>query len=380
MTRIVITGIGACTAVGDNAQCCFDSFLQGRAGNKPLIHLNKERFNTKIAYERADDINGNGMFRSGTFLIRALREAVNQACIDTNDNIPVYVGSGLREMRSAELAAINGERLELEDLDFAKAVRGILTESCNIYTISNACAASNYALALAYDSICLGRTDISIAAGCDTLTSSMFGLLDRVNPNMPESIQVFDSNRKGILMGDGGVAIVLERLESALRHGRTPMAELKGIGLSTDGVHETAPDQSGIERALYDAYAKSMVVPEDVDLIYVHGTGTILNDSTESKALSSIYHNISRKPALSGIKAMTGHTSGASGCIGVISAVKSLQLQVIPPTPGTTSPIEESKGFALYQEATNAELNLVQVNAFGFGGVNSVVMVAQYEQ
>ena len=379
MTRIVITGVGACTAVGDNAQSCFDAFLHGRMGNKPLVHLNKERFNNKMAYERENDSTTNGMFRSSSFLITALREAVSQAGLDTDDDFPVYVGTGLRELRSAELAALNGETIELADLDFATAVRIILPESRNVYTISNACAASNYALALAFDTICLGQGDIAIAAGCDTLTASMFGLLDRVNPNVPESVQVFDRNRKGVLMGDGGVAIILERLESALEHGRTPLAEIKGIGLSTDAVHETAPDQPGIERALYDAYQKSSVSPDEVDLIYVHGTGTELNDSTESAALASIYQDLPRKPMISGIKAMTGHTSGASGGIGVVSAVKSLQQQVIPPTPGTTEPLDDSEGFDLYPEATEAELNLIQVNAFGFGGVNSVVMVRQYE-
>jgi 3-oxoacyl-[acyl-carrier-protein] synthase II len=379
MTRIVITGVGACTAVGDNAQACFDAFLQGTMGNKPLVHLNKERFNNQIAYERENDSTSNGMYRSSSFLISALREAVSQAGLDTNDGFHVYVGSGLRELRSAELAALNGETIELSDLDFATAVRMILPESRNIYTISNACAASNYALALAFDTICLNQGDIAIAAGCDTLTASMFGLLDRVNPNVPDSIKVFDRNRKGVLMGDGGVAIILERLESALERGQTPLAEIKGIGLSTDAVHETAPDQPGIERALYDAYQRSSVSPQEVDLMYVHGTGTELNDSTESAALASIYQDLPGKPSISGIKAMTGHTSGASGGIGVVSAVKSLQQQLIPPTPGTTEPLDDCEGFKLYHEAKQAELNLIQVNAFGFGGVNSVVMVRQYE-
>jgi 3-oxoacyl-[acyl-carrier-protein] synthase II len=379
MTRIVITGMGACTAVGDTANDCFNAFLNGSSGNKPLVHLNAEKFNNKIAYDR-EETGKEGKFRSSAFVQSSLSEAVNQAGIPVDKDIPVYVGTGLRELRTAEIAAINSETIEVCDLDFSAAVKKVLPNSNHIYTLSNACAASNFALALAYDSIILGYSDIAVAAGCDTLTASMFGLLDRVNPLEPEAVQVFDKKRKGVLMGDGGVAIIIEKMETALEKGRKPLAEIKGIGLGSDAVHETAPDKAGIKRALNDAYKRSQVNPEDVDLIYVHGTGTELNDTTESSVLGQVYQDIKNKPALSGIKAMTGHTSGASGGIGVASAVLSLQQQMIPPTPGTTDVIESVKDFPLYSQATEADLNLIQVNAFGFGGVNAVVMVQKYAE
>lgn len=379
MTRIVITGIGACNAIGDNADSSFKAFLTGKKGNRPLVHLTAGKYNTPIAYEREALETPDGRFRCSTFLTSALKEAVEHAQVATDEVMPVYVGSGLRELRSAELSALQDQKLTVDQLDFARAVSGVLPKSQNVYTICNACAASNYALALACDRITAGASDIAIAAGCDTITSSMFGLLDRSNPNTPKDIKVFDEQRQGILMGDGGVAIVIERLESALENGRRPLAEIKGVGLSTDAVHETAPDQAGIERALKDAYERAGIAPEDVDLIYVHGTGTELNDATEARALASIYRDIEDKPAIAGIKSMIGHTSGASGGIGVVSAVASLQTQMIPPTPGTNKPIDAARGFGIYDEATEGRLGVVQVNAFGFGGVNSVVVVAAYK-
>ncbi len=379
MTRTVITGIGMCNSVGDNANSTFTSFLAGKKGNKPLIHLTADKYNTSIAYEREQLETPDGRFRCSAFLKSALKEAMEHAQISTDEDIPVYVGSGLKELRSAELSALRQQKITVGQLDFARAVRDVLPKSQNVYTICNACASSNYTVALACDRITAGDADIAVAAGCDTITSSMFGLLDRSNPNAPKDIKVFDKHRQGILMGDGAAAIVVERLESALEKGRWPLAEIKGVGMSTDAVHETAPDQAGIERAIKDAYERANIVAEDVDLIYVHGTGTELNDAMESKVLSSIYRNIENKPAITGIKSMIGHTSGASGGIGVVSAVLSLQTQTIPPTPGTNTPLDAVRGFRIYDKATKARLGVVQVNAFGFGGVNSVVIVTAYK-
>jgi 3-oxoacyl-[acyl-carrier-protein] synthase II len=378
MKRVVITGIGACTSVGDNAQECFSSFLEGKMGNKALVHLNEKHFNNKVAYERTEPSNKNGKFRSSSFVKSSLLEAINQAGIDTKSDIPVYVGTGLRELRSAEISALSGETISVSDLDFTNAINEILPACTRIYTLSNACAASNFALALAYDSISLGHSNIAIACGCDTLTASMFGLLDRANSSSPKEVQVFDKSRKGVLMGDGGVAIVIEDLETVLNEGRIPLAELKGVGLGSDATHETAPDKEGIKRALDDAYCRCRIKAEDVDLIYVHGTGTELNDATESSVLNDVYNKIEKKPALAGIKSMTGHTSGASGGIGVASAVLSLQQQLIPPTPGTKNVLDDVKNFPIYEKAIKNDLNVVQVNAFGFGGVNAVVMVQRY--
>ncbi len=380
MKRVVITGVGACTSVGESADEFFSSILKGQQGNKPLVHLDATRFNTQVAYEREQVGEHNGKTRSSDFLLSALNEAVADAGLsDTASEFPVYIGTGLRELRTLEVAALANETLDVEQLDYTNAVQSILPQCKDIYTISNACAASNYALALACDSIQLGHTDIAVAAGCDTITASMFGLLDRVNPNSPEAVKVFDETRQGVLMGDGGVAIIIESLASAIKNKRTPLAEIKSVGLSSDAVHETAPDQAGITRALQDAYSQANISPEDVDLIYVHGTGTELNDKTESAVLAATYQQANKRPAISGIKSMIGHTSGASGGIGVVAAVKSLQQQVIPPTPGTTKPITDIKAFPIYAQVQKSDLALVQVNAFGFGGVNTVVLVAQFE-
>ena len=378
--RIVITGLGACCCLGDTADACFDAFLEGRQGNRPLQHLHPSQYNNTIAYERAETGPLDGAFRSSGFLSRALDEAVAMAGLDpAATDCPVYVGTGLRELRSVELAALCGRRIAVADLDFTRAVRGVLPAAGPVLTLSNACAASNYALALAADAVALGAP-MAIAAGCDTLTSSMFGLLDRVNPEPVEAIQVFDRMRKGVLMGDGGVALVVESEASALAAGRRPLAVLRAVGLSTDAVHETAPDAPGIARALKDAYDRAGLTPDEIELIYVHGTGTGLNDATEGAVLGQTFADVGRKPALSGLKAMTGHTSGASGGIGVVAAIKSLERNAIPPTPGTTQPLDVIEGFGLSDRAFSAPVETVQVNAFGFGGVNSVVLVSRYKE
>ncbi len=379
MTRVVITGIGACTSVGDDSAACFNSFVSGIKGNAPLKHLEAGRYNKPIAYEREELATDDGRARSSSFLVRAIQEAIDELGDIAEENIPVYVGTGLRELRSLEVAALQNKSIEVSELDFRGAVNQVLPNSKKVYTLSNACAASSYALAMAFDQIAMGKTDIAVVAGCDTLTSSMFGLLDRVNPNVPEAVQVFDKSRKGVLMGDGGVAIVIERLESALERQHFPLAEIKGVGLSTDAVHETAPDQEGIERAINQAFDISGMKPQDIDVIYVHGTGTELNDAVESVALEHVYAQVTEKPVISGIKAMTGHTSGASGCIGVMAAVESILNAVIPPTPGTDNVLDSAGQFPIYSEAHKAPVKNVQVNAFGFGGVNSVVLVSAYE-
>ncbi|MCG7536692.1 beta-ketoacyl synthase N-terminal-like domain-containing protein [Pseudoalteromonas sp. OOF1S-7] len=379
MTRVVITGIGACTAVGDDSKTCFTEFVKGTQGNQPLKQLDASKFNKPNAYEREDQGEA-GKARSSHFLIRAITEAMEEVPEIESETVPVYVGTGLRELRTLEVSALQNEPTDVADLDFSKAVKSVLPNCGNVYTLSNACAASNYALALAFDQIKLGRTKMAVVAGCDTLTASMFGLLDRVNPNMPTAVQVMEKSRQGVLMGDGGVAIVLESEESAKSRQQSILAEVNSVGLSTDAVHETAPDQPGIERAITEAFAQANIDKQDIDLIYVHGTGTELNDSVESKALSNFYQTIERKPAISGIKAMTGHTSGASGCIGVMSAVESILNSVVPPTPGTSAPLDEVTDFPIYAQSHKAPIKHVQVNAFGFGGVNSVVLVSEYKE
>jgi 3-oxoacyl-[acyl-carrier-protein] synthase II len=375
--EIWLTGAGMITSIGDNRRDCFDAFCQGRTGLAPLQAFDHDRFNVCNAYEIKDRTEGEASFRDTTWLCRAIGEAVQDAGLTTDaGELYIMIGTGLRELRSLELFYADGIPMAPQQLHFSEAVRRQAAGCRGVYTLSNACAASNYALGLAEDMLRLGQAEVVIVSGCDSITESMFGLLDRVNPQKPSRLQVFDRDRKGVLMGEGAAAVVLESSPHAQARGGKPLARLLSVGLSCDAHHETAPDHAGICRAMRDAHVRAGVAPKDVGVIFVHGTGTSLNDTTEGAALAEVFPESAQRFVLSGIKSMIGHTSGASGLVGVITAAMALNEKCVPPTVGLENPIDEVVGMRI---ATNLvavpQLCCAQINAFGFGGVNSVVML-----
>lgn len=381
--RCAITGTGMVTSVGLDKQTSFDQLCAGTDGRRPLQFFDQERFNLQMAYELSADIAAVAPHRRASQLLAmAVKEAIASAQLDCthihpDTRIVAFVGTGLRELRSVEEWASGDYSMDVKELHFGSVISEAIGRSIPVTTLSNACSASNFALGLAADHIALGEADVVIVAGCDSLTESMFGLSDRVNPLRPDRVQPFEKGRRGVLLGEGGAALVLESVEHATARGVTPCAQLRGVGMSCDAHHETAPDVEGVVRSITDAYKQADVAASDIDILMAHGTGTHLNDKTEALALQTVFDGQPRTPWITGLKSMIGHTSGASALIGVISAIECLHQGKIPPTVGLETPIEEasSLNFVLEPMVSTTPMHCAQVNAFGFGGVNAVAIV-----
>lgn len=376
--KFAITGSAMVTAVGSDKQRCFEAFCAGQSGRKPLQSFPANQFNVKHAYEIADRPNGKDrVLRASELLAKAVAAAVKEADIPAGARYCVIVGTGLRELRSLELFWTEGAPLSIDRLHFECELNERLGTSVPVITVSNACSASNFALALAEDFIHDGVFDCVVVSGCDTITESMFGLLDRVNPMHPQHLQPFDRDRKGVLMGDGAAAVVVERTEHAVARGAAPLAIVRGVGTSCDANHETAPHVPGIVQAIRDAYDRSEVHASSIDIVMVHGTGTGLNDKAEALAMHDAMGTAALSTRVSALKSMTGHTSGASGLIGVVTAIESLDSGLVPPTIGLDNAMDEASKMNIVTERSCAVAcsRLAQVNAFGFGGVNAVVIL-----
>lgn len=377
--RLAVTGTGAVCSVAGTAPELFDALCAGRSGLAPLRGFDPALFGAQHAYEMDEPqrSGGEGLRdrpgRASDLLLRAIAEAVADAGIGEDlDGVPVLIGTGLRELRSAELWAADGVPMGVDDLYFGPAVRERFNAATS-YTFSNACSASLYALGLGVDLIAGGGAETVVVAGVDVITESMFGLLDRVHPVPVDAVRPFDRNRRGVLMGDGAAAVVL-RAEPAA--GTRPKAWLRGVGLNCDAYHVTAPDPAGVAAAMDAAYSAAGVTAGDIDLVMAHGTGTLLNDEAEASALSKTFAGRDSSPLVTAMKSMTGHTSGASGLMSLVVAASCLENGLVPPTVGLTDPVPEAEGLRFVTDkAADAELRLAQVDAFGFGGVNAVAIV-----
>jgi 3-oxoacyl-[acyl-carrier-protein] synthase II len=367
------------TSLGADKQTCFHAFCEGVSGNRPLQVFNHEQFNTRRAYEIPDrepeqpDVKG----RSTRWLCAAINEAIRAAGLkELPARVAVIIGTGLRELRSLELYWADQQPMHVTELHFGRAVCRATNQTARVLTFSNACSASNFALGLGGDLLALDEADVVIVAGCDSITESMFGLLDRVNPLHPDRVQPLDQHRRGVLMGEGAAAMVLETAEHAQARGAGSYAWLRGVGMNCDAYHETAPDLDGLLGAMHDAHQRAGIQPADIDLLMIHGTGTIRNDETEATALAALFGTQASTIQVTGLKSMTGHTSGASGLVGVVTAIECFHQQRVPPTIGVTELIPEAQHFdVILDMARKAAPRLAQVNAFGFGGVNAVVIV-----
>lgn len=367
--NIRIMGHGLVTSIGSDSSECFDNLLSGKTGLVPISDSHSEMFNAKYSYEMAGGMDSPDYGRAGALLCDAIGQALRDAGLDAvPERVPVIVGTGLGESRTAELAWINREEVGADSLSLNAAVRSRFGVE-DVSTISNACAASLYALGLAIDLIDADEAEMVVVAGVDVISTSMFGLLDRVHPKPPERLTPFDSKRQGVLMGEGAAAVVIT---STPGRGAT----IKSVAMGCDAFHVTAPDSLSMAACMKQAHDRAGMRPEDVNLVVAHGTGTILNDKAEGEALSTIWEGRT-SPAITALKGATGHTSGGSGLFSLVVAAESLCRGVVPPILGLETPDDTVTGLDLVTTPrilTSREV--AQINAFGFGGLNAVAIIA----
>ncbi|MEU8288575.1 beta-ketoacyl synthase N-terminal-like domain-containing protein [Micromonospora sp. NPDC048905] len=370
-----IVGAGVRSNIGAGLGDSFAALCAGRTALAGLRAFDLDRFHTHHAYE-VDDRKEPGVdepLRATRWLVHAIGAALADAGLgDQPLTAPVLVGTTLRELRTAELWWYGEADLSPDDLHFGPALRRAFGAR-ETYTVANACAASLYALGMGADLIELGLTDRVVVAGVDAITESAFGLLDRVHAEPPAALLPFHRARRGMLMGEGAVAVVLQRagLPAAKRYGR-----VRSVALNCDARHPTAPDRANIAGVMREAHTRAAVEAGDIDLVMLHGSGTPLNDEAEAGAVREVFDPPRANPAMTAIKSVTGHTAGGSGLLSMLMATESMRRGVVPPVLGLTDPTPAAAGFRLVRDRPwHGPVRVAQVNAFGFGGVNAVSVI-----
>jgi 3-oxoacyl-[acyl-carrier-protein] synthase II len=380
-TRIAVTGAGIVCSIGRNKAEVWQSIVESRAGIAKLTRFEGETFPTDIAAE-ADVVlpRGKRLSRTDLLAVIAAKEAIAQA-----GDIPLA-----RAVVSTGTST--GGLLEGEDYYFRRLIRGrrrapasrVLQQPTSgpsdavaqafklgggVISNATACASAGAAIGMAADYLRARHADVAIAGGSDALcrlTYSGFNVLQAVDP---EPCSPFGANRKGITLGEGAGYLVLERWDDAVARGVGVLAELSGYGASCDAHHPTAPaeDGHGAEAAMRGALSEGRLTPASVDYVNAHGTGTILNDASESRAIIAA---LGLDVPVSSSKSYFGHTLGASGAIEAVVTVLALQNQIAPPTLRLREPAPECP--LDYIPDTPRPLAMVNVlsNTFGFGGSN----------
>lgn len=372
-----IVGLGAVTCLGDEPEAVHRALCDGRTGVAPLRAFDSDLFRVKHAYE-IDDRAVPGRDEPGR-ATRWLRAAVAAALADaglpaTVPDVPVIVGTTLRELRSAELWWRDGQPLEPADLHFGRAMRGAFG-TAETHTVASACAAALYALGLATDLIAFGRADTVVVAGTDAITESSFGGLDRVQNPPPRAIEPFARHRRGMVMGEGAVAVVVR---AAGTHPGPAHARVRGVAMNCDAVNATVPDTAGVTGAVRDAHRRAGVGAADVDLVVVHGSGTRHNDAVEAEVLRDVFGGVRPGPLVTSVKSGLGHTCGGSGLMSLVVAVLAMRTGELPPIPGLTDPAPEARGLRLVTDRpARGRFDTAQVNAIGLGGINAVAVVGK---
>ncbi|MEV0289142.1 beta-ketoacyl synthase N-terminal-like domain-containing protein [Kribbella sp. NPDC050820] len=360
----LLAGIEVRTCLGDG-EATFARMMTGASGARPLLDVDPALVNVSHGYQ--SDV---ALPRSATQPLLECLAAVAGHCAGP---VPVVVGTGLREIRPLERWALEAGEMNTECLDFGRAVSAQLPGLWPVTTISNACSASGHALAIAQDMVDSGEAEAVAAAGTDVVAASMLAMIGRVSSDRTTRIRPFDIDRTGVLLGEGAAAALV------VADGWTgPVAgRILATGLSCDAFHETAPSRDGIVRAIRDAHRRAGCRPADIDLVVAHGTGTALNDPTELAAIREVFGS-TLGPLVTAGKGAIGHTSGAAALVNLDLAVRAFAGEV-PPITGLDRPVLEAAGVRLVvgSPVRGTAVDVVQVNAFGFGGVNAVTLLAR---
>ncbi|GGB09033.1 3-oxoacyl-[acyl-carrier-protein] synthase II [Mucilaginibacter sp. NFR10] len=409
LNRVVITGLGALTPLGNNVETYWQNLIAGKSGAATITRFDASLFRTQFACELKDfnikdHLDKAELKRTDTFTQYALvaaDEAIKDSGFDLSKMDPFDVGiiwgSGQGGMETfeeqvTEYAKGNGQP-RFSPFFVPKFISNMASGMISIrngfmginYTTVSACATSNTAIMDAFNYIRLGKAKIIVTGGSEApITpasiggfSSMKAMSGRNNDPQHAS-RPFDIDRDGFVMGEGAGALVLEDYDHAVARGAHIYAEVTGASMTADAYHMTAthPEGLGAARAMQQALTESGLSIEDVDYLNMHATSTPVGDLSEINALLAVTKGKETNTIIGSTKSMTGHLLGAAGAIEAIAAIKSIENQIIPPTINTTTldpAIPDNLKFVL-KDAIDHKVKVAMSNTFGFGGHNGIVV------
>ncbi len=407
--RVVITGLGAITPIGNNIEDVWKSIENKKCGIDKITFFDTSTYKTSLAgevkgYDPHDYFEPKEikrLDRSSQFAIIASREALNDSGITPENtdfnNIGIFISSGIGGLNTIQeqckiLWTKGHNRVSPMFLPMSIANMpsgtvaielGLKGESISIVT---ACASSTHAIGEAYRNILHGYEDVILAGGTEAAIceagiagfenmKALSNAQDKNRASIP-----FDKERSGFVMGEGAGIVVLEELEHAKRRGAKIYAEIVGYGSTTDAYHITspAPDADGAIRAFKRAINDAKITPEQVDYINAHGTSTKLNDSCETLAIKKVFGE-KTKVMVSSTKGNTGHLLGAAGAVEAIICAKSIENGLVPPTINYKVKDEECDIDVVPNEPRKADIKIAMSNSLGFGGHNATLIFKKYE-
>lgn len=415
--RVVVTGLGVVSPVGNTIPDFWNSILEGKSGVKRLKAFDPTHYSCKIAAE-VKDFNPTAyltpkemkrMDRFVQFAVVAAKMAMADSKIDLSKEDPtrigVIVGSGIGGLHTVEaehrqFLALGEEKGPgrispfLIPMLIVNMASGQISITLGLKgpntTVATACATGNHAIGDALRVIQRGEADMMMCGGSEAATTHMgFGgfcalkaLSTAYNDDPERASRPFDKNRDGFVIGEGSGVVFLEEMEHAIKRNATIYCELIGYGMSGDAYHMTAPDPNGdggtrcIRAAIQDAGIK----PEEVDYINAHGTSTLYNDRIETLAIKKVFGDHAKKLAVSSTKSVMGHLLGAAGGVEMIVCALSIKASIIPPTLNYETPDPECDLDYVPNKPRSHKINIALSNALGFGGHNATLAVKKFTQ
>ena len=408
--RVVVTGLGAISPIGNDVNEIWKSIEEQKCGIDEITAFDTTSFKTKLAGE-IKNYDGLKYFdvkqtkrldKVSQYAIIAAREAFKDSKItkdDTDfDNIGIFVGSGIGGIetiqKQCEINAQKGNSrvspmfipMGIVNMPAGNIAidLGLKGESMSIVT---ACSSATHSIGEAYRAIKHGYEEVILAGGCEAPIcqvglagfenmKALSNSTDKTRASIP-----FDKERSGFVMGEGAAVIVLEEMEHAKKRGAHIYAEVIGYGATSDAYHITspAPNGEGGARAMQRAIDDAKISPEDIDYINAHGTSTHLNDLTETMAIKTVFKDYAKKVKVSSTKGNTGHLLGAAGSIEAIISIKAMENSLIPPTINYKVPDEECDLNIVPNNPIKQDINIVMSNSLGFGGHNASIILKKFE-
>lgn len=413
LKRVVVTGLGAITPLGNTVADTWDSMINGRSGAAPITHFDASKFKTTFACEVKNFDPKNYMDRKDArkmdmytqYAVAAAKEAVEDACMtgdDINrDRVGVILGVGIGGIMTFEEEILNYAKTKdtigpkFGPFFIPKMIADTAPGRISIaygfrgpnFTTVAACASSTNALIDAFNYIRLGKADAIVTGGAEAAISvggvggfnSMRAISTR-NDDPEGASRPFSKSRDGFVMAEGSAILVFEEYEHAKARGAKIYAEVAGAGLSADAYHITAPEPEGLGATLVmsNALEDAEMKPEDIDYINVHGTSTPLGDIGEVKAIRNVFGAHAYDLNISSTKSETGHLLGAAGAIEALASVLAVQNDIVPPTINHTDGDEDEEiDYKLnftFNKAQERTVNTALSNTFGFGGHNASII------